>query len=353
VVVLDEAGMAPTRLTARLLAVAEQAGAKVVAIGDPGQLGSVQAGGWLAALTTKDGQPTLRQAVRQQDASEREALQALHDGDPDAYLEHKHDQITVHDYETGAVAELTQQWSNARQEHGPAAAVMIARDNYTRELANRAARTQLKREGALAPLGVFLGGREYAPGDRVIARSNHRRHDLDNGTLATVIHINPATGAMLLETDAGEPRALDPQYVAEHLQHAYALTAHSAQGSTFQWAGVIGRPQEFTREWAYTALSRARRHTTIHLVAEPPEREREREEYAPPEPARDVTQALHAAMKRNESEALALANAPPEHPEPERNGLTAPHPSSSAAPTLKGVHHLRRSRQRDRPSLHL
>jgi conjugative relaxase-like TrwC/TraI family protein len=89
VLVLDEAGMAPTRLTARLLAAAEDAGTKVIALGDPGQLGSVQAGGWLPALTT-EGQPTLRQAVRQQNAPEREALQALHDGDPDAYLEHKH-----------------------------------------------------------------------------------------------------------------------------------------------------------------------------------------------------------------------------------------------------------------------
>jgi conjugative relaxase-like TrwC/TraI family protein len=39
--VLDEAGMAPTRLSARLLWAAEDAGAKVVAVGDPGQLGSV------------------------------------------------------------------------------------------------------------------------------------------------------------------------------------------------------------------------------------------------------------------------------------------------------------------------
>jgi hypothetical protein len=49
VLVLDEAGMAPTRLTARLLAHAEQAGVKVIAVALPGQLGSVEAGGWLAA----------------------------------------------------------------------------------------------------------------------------------------------------------------------------------------------------------------------------------------------------------------------------------------------------------------
>jgi ATP-dependent exoDNAse (exonuclease V) alpha subunit len=49
-VILDEAGMSPTPLSARLLAQAQEAGAKVIAIGDPLQLPSVQAGGWLGAL---------------------------------------------------------------------------------------------------------------------------------------------------------------------------------------------------------------------------------------------------------------------------------------------------------------
>jgi ATP-dependent exoDNAse (exonuclease V) alpha subunit len=49
VVVFDEAGMASTRLSEQLLANAAKVGAKVVAIGDPGQLASVQAGGWLRA----------------------------------------------------------------------------------------------------------------------------------------------------------------------------------------------------------------------------------------------------------------------------------------------------------------
>jgi len=62
VLVLDEAGMAPTRLTARLFAEAERAGVKVVAVGDPGQLGSVQAGGWLAAITAE---PPARQRERE------------------------------------------------------------------------------------------------------------------------------------------------------------------------------------------------------------------------------------------------------------------------------------------------
>ena len=58
VLVIDEAGMAPTRVSAALLAQAERARVKVVAVGDPGQLASVQAGGWLAALPAASPAPS-------------------------------------------------------------------------------------------------------------------------------------------------------------------------------------------------------------------------------------------------------------------------------------------------------
>ena len=55
VLILDEAGMASTRETARVMAHAHAAGVKVIAIGDSGQLSSVQAGGWLGSLTRAPG----------------------------------------------------------------------------------------------------------------------------------------------------------------------------------------------------------------------------------------------------------------------------------------------------------
>ena len=81
-IVFDEAGMAATRTTARLLEAAERAGAKVVAIGDPGQLASVQAGGWLRAVGRELGALRLTEVMRQRDPGERRALAALHDRDP-------------------------------------------------------------------------------------------------------------------------------------------------------------------------------------------------------------------------------------------------------------------------------
>jgi hypothetical protein len=58
---------------------------------------------------------------------------------------------------------------------------------------------------------------------------------------------------MIVQLDSGEPRALSANYVANHLRHAYPLTARGAQGATVHWARVIGRPREFRREWGYAA----------------------------------------------------------------------------------------------------
>lgn len=312
VLVLDEAGMAPTRLTAQLLAHADRAGAKVIAVGDPGQLGSVEAGGWLAALARQRSVVQLHEVMRQRNPAERAALEALRDGEPERYVAHKHDAIILHATEVDALQALVEQWHAAQQHHGMSNAVMIARDNQTRERLNQAARAQLRHDGELPPVGVVIGDREFAPGDRVIARRNDRHLDVDNGTLGRVIDANTRAASVLIDTDGGERRKLDLAYVAAHVEHAYALTGHGAQSGTVTWAGVIGRPEEFTREWAYTALSRARDQTVLHVIAERSERDHEREDYGPTVADRDhaeTLQALHRAMTRNETERLATEQA--------------------------------------------
>jgi ATP-dependent exoDNAse (exonuclease V) alpha subunit len=87
VVVLDEAGMAPTRPTARLLEHAARVGAKVIAIGDSGQLPSVLAGGWLRAVGERVGALRLTEVIRQRDPGERRALAALHESVPGRYID--------------------------------------------------------------------------------------------------------------------------------------------------------------------------------------------------------------------------------------------------------------------------
>jgi conjugative relaxase-like TrwC/TraI family protein len=316
VLIVDEAGMANTRETARILEHARAARVKVIAIGDSGQLSSVQAGGWLASLTRRLGSHELREVMRQRDPRERKLLAQVRRGDPAEYIADKTSRGHLHVYngdgdsalagERAAIAGWRER--QARCEWGQA--VLVARDNARRRRLNALARAELKRDGRLGD-SIHFGGQEFAVGDRVVARRNDRSRAVDNGMRGTVIAVDPTEKDVIVRTDTGAQRTLDAAYVTEHLQHAYALTAHTIQGGTVEWAGVVGHPSDFTRNWSYTALSRAREATELFLVDSPTEHELARAEIAPNKSAelgdpRTALERLQAAMRQRDDEALAL-----------------------------------------------
>ncbi len=316
VLILDEAGMASTRETARVMAHAQAAGVKVIAIGDSGQLSSVQAGGWLGSLTRRLGSYELREVMRQRDPRERQLLSQVRRGDPTEYIAEKHRAGRLHiiadDPRSAGAGEraAVAAWRERQATCPWGQAVLIARDNQRRERLNALVRAELRRDGRLGE-GVHVAGTEFAVGDRVIARRNDRRRGVDNGTRGTVIAVDPVEKEILVGTDAGADHSLDAAYVTEYLQHAYALTAHTIQGGTVEWAGVVGHPDDFTRNWSYTALSRAREPTELFLIDAPTERELERADIAPNQPAerrdeRTPVERLDAAMRRRDDEHLAL-----------------------------------------------
>jgi conjugative relaxase-like TrwC/TraI family protein len=349
VLILDEAGMASTRETARVMAHAHAAGVKVVAIGDSGQLSGVQAGGWLGSLTERLGSYELREVMRQGDPRERQLLAQVRRGHPTDYLTEKSARRHLHIYigdaqgqgggEHAAIA--------AWREHQGACpwgqAVLIVRDNQRRERLNTLIRFELNREGRLGE-SVHIGGCDFAVGDRVVARRNDRERAVDNGMRGTVIAVDPTDMDLVVRTDAGAQRRLDAPYVAEHLQHAYALTAHSMQGGTVEWAGVVGRPEDFTRNWSYTALSRAREPTELFILDTQTERELDRAEIAPRQPggpgnARSLIERLETAMRYRDDEDLALdridteRNRGPAHAEP----VPLPAEPAIARPSVHGL----------------
>lgn len=324
VIVLDEAGMAATRQTEQILAAAEQAGAKVVAIGDSGQLASVQAGGWMTAVAEQiGGGHQLTEVRRQRDAQERRALARLHAGDPNGYLTWAigRERIAIHTTtaDGSPLAAALADWQTAVEQSGLAQAVLIARNNDTRAALNDAAR-QLRREaGALGEEQHAFGPLTVSTGDRVICRRNDRLIDVDNGTRGTVRAASEA--GLVIDTDAGTVRELPARYVAEHLEPAYCLTGHGMQGGTVDAAVVVASPRELTRGWSYTALSRARAVTRLHIDgrADASPTARERAEIAPadsvPVVDRDRVLAQTAlAMLQRDDEDLAVSQLPARAP---------------------------------------
>jgi hypothetical protein len=311
VVVLDEAGMAPTRQTAALLEAAQGAGCKVIAIGDPGQLHSVQAGGWMRAVGRKVGTLRLSEVLRQRDPLERRALAALHDGAPGRWLEWAKEHERV---EFGSGRELVDRavsdWRAATAEHGLAGAVLIARDNDTRRALNERARELLRRDAGLGDERSYAGV-QLAVGDRVICRRNDRNVDVDNGTRGTVRVVDEQ--GIAIKTDAGTGRQLPAAYVAEHVEHAYALTGHGMQGGTVERAFVVAAPHELTKGWSYTALSRARRQTQLFVITD--REQGERDEHAPGERQETATEKqlytrIARYMRTRDDEDLAIEQLP-------------------------------------------
>jgi hypothetical protein len=350
VVVLDEAGMAPTRATGRLLRAAQLAGAKVIAIGDPGQLASVQAGGWLQAVSERVGALRLTEVMRQRDPAERRALAALHDRNPGSYLQWAlaAERIQTHDDVGGARQQAIREWATAADELGPGQVVMVARDNGTREALNQAARELRRDQGELGEERSY-GPIGLAVGDRVICRRNDARLDVDNGTRGTVRHADE--DRVVIETDSQLVRALPAGYVAEHVQHAYALTGHGMQGATVERAFVVASPQDLTAGWSYTALSRARASTRLFIHQE--ELGHEREEIAPHEPDRmperaELLARVQQRMTVPDDEDLAIEQLAPaghaDHPRLIAGPAGQPaqeHAASRAEPLVKDVSSLR------------
>jgi hypothetical protein len=195
---------------------------------------------------------------------------------------------------------------------GTEKAIMIVRDNQTRARLNDQARGWRDAQGELGER-IEVADLEVAVGDRMIARRNDRELDVDNGTCGTIRAVHVDTKAITIETDAGEFRELPTHYAAEHLEHAYALAGHAGQGATVERAVVVGGPEDFTNEWAYTALSRARDPVHVHLIAEHNDRA-DRSEIAPSPPERTAEKAIDAmrtAMGRREREELAIDQVAP------------------------------------------
>jgi conjugative relaxase-like TrwC/TraI family protein len=313
VLVIDEAGMASTRQTARLLEHAAERGVKVVAIGDSGQLPSVLAGGWLAAVGQRLGAVRLVEVMRQRDPAERRALGAMHDGIPERWISwaERAGRVEILPEGQPALQQAVAEWAAAVRDHGPEQAVMIARENETRRALNELAREHQREVGALGEQCTY-GPVAVAAGDRVICRHNDYDLGVDNGLRGTVRHVG--RGGIVLKSDAWAVYELPAGYVAEHVEHAYCLTGHGMQGATVEHATVLAHPHDLSRGWSYTALSRARGTTRLLIAAQPADGA-EREEIAPGEHRRagdrtGVVAQVARRMRERDDEDLAIDQLP-------------------------------------------
>ncbi|HEU5243379.1 MAG TPA: MobF family relaxase [Gaiellaceae bacterium] len=188
VLVVDEAGMAETRVLAPLLHAVERAEGKLLLVGDPAQLPAVGAGGLYQALCDRLDVIELSGNRRQRDPLEREALTRLRHGDPEPYLAHAAHRRRLAVDDNPALAKerlLADWWQEARR--SPTRNVMLAHHRSDVDDLNQAAHALMLRNRRLGGDAVTLGEREYRVGEQVLCRRNDGRLGLRNGMRGTVV----------------------------------------------------------------------------------------------------------------------------------------------------------------------
>lgn len=273
VIVVDEASMIGTRQLLRILEATQAAEAKLVLVGDPCQLSEIEAGGLLAALARSDHTLQLTANQRQAEAWERDALSALRDGDPttalDAYAEH--DRIRLAADHQQLLGRLAADYLLARSEPGEPDVLVLAARNIDVRAVNDAVRAFLRDHDLLGSEDLHVGGdehpRAFAVGDEVVVTRNNYRLELFNGTRARVTAIDAVRHSLSLATRDGSEVQVPAEWVADHLQHAYAMTCHRAQGITVDIALLYGTAA-LSREAAYVAMSRGRQANYVYATHE-------------------------------------------------------------------------------------
>jgi hypothetical protein len=253
----------------KLLGAVQASGAKLVAVGDYRQLGSVGPGGVLEALASRhpDHVWALTGNLRQVDPGERHALDHLRAGHLPSALDWymAHGRLHRAPSREQAMCEMVEAWASDITDGRDALLVAYHRDAV--ENLNRAARAVWDGLGRLSgPELEAPGGRRYRAGDRVVTLFPGPDGAWVTSQRAVVTAVDPQHMSLVAVTPEGAELHMGPQDLgADKLGHAYATTAHRSQGATVDVTYAL--EDGGGRELAYVTMSRARRESHIHVVA--------------------------------------------------------------------------------------
>lgn len=277
-VIIDEASLAGTFTLDHICTLAVRAGAKVLLVGDWAQLQSVDAGGSFRMLVEdRADPPELADVHRFEHAWEKEASLDLRNGRLqalDAYG--SHDRIVGGDADAMTDAAYTAWLADIAAGRS---SVLVAESVEAVGALNRRARAELMLSGAVDPSAeVQLRGDTAASvGDTVITRKNDRRlrsgRDwVRNGARWKVVAVRRDGSLRVRNTGrpGTRPISLPADYVAEHVDLGYAVTAYRAQGITTDTAHAVVEPGT-TRENLYVAMTRGRASNTAYVVVSRPD----------------------------------------------------------------------------------
>jgi conjugative relaxase-like TrwC/TraI family protein len=286
-VIVDETSLAGTLSLDRITAHAVEVGAKVLLVGDWAQLQSVTAGGAFSLLVhDRDDAPELVDVHRFVNDWEKTASLDLRHGRPEAI-----DAYADHDRITGGITEamIDSAYTAWRTDLlAGVSTVLIADSTESVHALNQRARADLILDGTVnARREVALHGDARAGvGDTIITRKNDRRlHTprgwVRNGDRWTVTDVRDDGSLTARRANSRGTVILPAEYVSDHVDLGYAVTAHRAQGITTDTSHVLADPST-TRENLYVAMTRGRHANFVYVATDRPD-----DNHTTPHPADD------------------------------------------------------------------
>jgi ATP-dependent exoDNAse (exonuclease V) alpha subunit len=272
-----------------------------VLVGDPCQLPEIEAGGVFTGLSQRLGAVELVENRRQQDPVERQALAELRAGKVDEAIERlsEHGHIIETTDRKAALEQIVSDWWAATRRGEDAIMLALHRSDVT--ALNDTARAALVAERVVDDYPIHVLDRPYAVGDRVITLHNDYRHGLINGQRGTITS-SEVEGHVHLDGEDRPRLVPDAYFEAGHVDHAYAMTVHKAQGLTCDRAYVLGTDDLYA-EAGYTALSRGRHENRLYVTVDD---EPDIDHHGTIEND-DPIDGIRTALSRSERQELAIA----------------------------------------------
>jgi hypothetical protein len=266
---VDESSLAGTFTLDELVSAATTAGSKILLLGDHAQMSSVEAGGAFSLLVKDRGDlvPELTDIRRFSSEWEKAASIELRAGKTSAIAAYEaHDRVTSGDRENLLDAIYTA-WKDDVE--AGKSSLMIAGDSATVAELNRRARIARVAEGTVSDSGLVIAeGQRAGVGDEIVTRQNNRllrsgRSWVKNGDRFVVSATNPDS-SMAVRRGNGAEVTLPADYVAQHVELAYATTSYRSQGRTVDTTHSLVSPTT-TREVLYVAATRGRESNKLYV----------------------------------------------------------------------------------------
>lgn len=272
--IVDEAGMLDQDTALAVLGIVDEAGARVALLGDRHQLPAVGRGGVLdhAVRCVHPADYVTSDVVhRFSDIDYARLTLAMRNGEnPGAVFDQLHatGRIVIHATDVERLAALAALGAAGETVIADTRAQVDALNHHIADL----------RHGDQGVSGGATDGRGGLPlrlGDYVATRRNDRSLGVANRERWTITSLTVADGAgdgnrrrgVVIANDTKGLRTLPADYVAAHLELAYATTVHGAQGDTVDTSHLL--VGETTGAAAvYVGMTRGRQRNTAHLIAD-------------------------------------------------------------------------------------